>query len=96
MAANTNSKDKGIDVVARHDEESADSEFREEKKPSSQGSEVETIDHPRLKSIKKTVDLRICLVLGCLYTISLLDRVNLPVSLSVALASLPSDRKSVV
>jgi hypothetical protein len=89
MATNTNSTDKGIDVVARHDEESADSEFPQEK-PSSQGSEVETIDHPRLKSIKRTVDLRICLVLGCLYTISLLDRVNLPVSLSDALANLLS------
>lgn len=89
MAANTNSTDKGIDVVAHHDEESADSEFPQEK-PSSQGSEVETVDHPRLKSIKRTVDLRICLVLGCLYTISLLDRVNLPVSLSVALANLLS------
>ena len=89
MAANTNSTDKGIDVVARHDEERADLEFRQEKQ-SSQGSEVETIDHPRLKSIKRTVDLRICLVLGCLYTISLLDRVNLPVSLSVALANLSS------
>ncbi|OBT71152.1 hypothetical protein VF21_09728 [Pseudogymnoascus sp. 05NY08] len=77
MAANTNSTDKEIDAVARHDEESADSEFPQEK-PSSQGSEAETVDHPRLKSIKRTVDLRICLVLGCLYTISLLDRVNLP------------------
>jgi hypothetical protein len=85
MAANTNSTEKGIDVVARHDEESADSEFPQEKPSSSQGSEVETVDHPRLKSIKRKVDLRICLVLGCLYTISLLDRVNLPVSLSVAL-----------
>lgn len=87
MAPNTNSTDKEIDVVARHDEESADSEFRQEK-PSSQGSEVEAIDHPHLKRIKRTVDLRICLVLGCLYTISLLDRVNLPVSLSVTLANL--------
>ncbi|OBT55558.1 hypothetical protein VE04_02732 [Pseudogymnoascus sp. 24MN13] len=88
MAANTNSTEKGVDVVARHDEESADSEFPQEKPSSSQGSEVETVDHPRLKSIKRKVDLRICLVLGCLYTISLLDRVNLPVSLSVALDNL--------
>lgn len=88
MAPNTNSTDKGIDMVARHDEGSTDLECRQEKQ-SSQGSEVESIDHPRLKSIKRTVDLRICLVLGCLYTISLLDRVNLPVSVSAALANLP-------
>jgi hypothetical protein len=87
MAANTNSKVMEMDVVAHthHDEESADSDFRQEK-PSSQGSGVEAVDDPRLKRIKRTVDLRICLVLGCLYTISLLDRVNLPVSIFIALA----------
>lgn len=56
---------------------------RQDEKPSSQSSDADTVDDPRLKGIKRKIDLRICLVLGCLYTISLLDRVNLPVSLSL-------------
>ncbi|OJD16207.1 hypothetical protein AJ78_03639 [Emergomyces pasteurianus Ep9510] len=33
---------------------------------------------PRIKAIKRKTDLRICLVLGILYTMAAIDRVNLP------------------
>lgn len=47
-------------------------------------SELE-IDHDEpdpatLKRILRKIDIRICLVLGVLYTASLIDRVNLPVN----------------
>ena len=34
---------------------------------------------PEIKAINRKIDLRICLALGVVYTISILDRVNLPV-----------------
>jgi hypothetical protein len=34
----------------------------------------------QVKRIKRKIDVRICLVLGIMYTASLVDRVNLPVS----------------
>ncbi|KIW73639.1 hypothetical protein PV04_01738 [Phialophora macrospora] len=40
--------------------------------------DVDTPDPQRLKQIKKKIDIRICFVLGVLYTASLIDRVNLP------------------
>lgn len=44
--------------------------------------EVDAPDQLQVKRIKKKIDLRICLVLGVMYTASLVDRVNLPVSAS--------------
>lgn len=36
-------------------------------------------DHPRIKAIKRKTDLRICTLLGVLYMMAAIDRVNLPV-----------------
>ena len=49
--------------------------------------EVDTPDQSQVSRIKRKIDLRICLVLGVLYTTSLVDRVNLPVSTIPALAA---------
>lgn len=46
------------------------------------GEEVDAADQLQVKQIKKKIDLRICVVLGVMYTASLVDRVNLPVSVS--------------
>ncbi|KAL5350909.1 hypothetical protein ACLOAV_004482 [Pseudogymnoascus australis] len=35
-------------------------------------------DHPRIKAIKRKTDLRICTLLGVLYMMAAIDRVNLP------------------
>lgn len=49
--------------------------------------EGDTPDQSQVSRIKRKIDLRICLVLGVLYTTSLVDRVNLPVSTSAVLAT---------
>jgi hypothetical protein len=49
--------------------------------------DVDTPDPRQLKQIKKKIDIRICLVLGVLYTASLIDRVNLPVSSQLNLSA---------
>ncbi len=36
-------------------------------------------DDPRIKAIKRKTDLRICTLLGVLYMMAAIDRVNLPV-----------------
>lgn len=55
--------------------------------------EVGTPDQSQVSRIKRKIDLRICLVLGVLYTASLVDRVNLPVSTSSALAAFKKKKK---
>ncbi len=42
--------------------------------------DVDAPDPRQVKQIKRQIDIRICFVLGVLYTASLIDRVNLPVS----------------
>ena len=39
----------------------------------------ELSDGPEIRKINKKIDLRITFVLGLIYTISVIDRVNLPV-----------------
>jgi hypothetical protein len=41
----------------------------------------------KIRSIKRKIDCRICLVLGLLYTIAVIDRVNLSVCLIRSLLS---------
>jgi hypothetical protein len=40
-------------------------------------------DHPRIKKIKRKTDLRIVTLLGLLYMMAAIDRVNLPVCSSL-------------
>ncbi|KAK6369411.1 hypothetical protein LTS17_009754 [Exophiala oligosperma] len=61
--------DSAKDLAAKSEHQDRLSEFDEE---------VDTVDPKKIKDIKKKIDLRICLVLGVLYTASLIDRVNLP------------------
>jgi hypothetical protein len=73
-------KTTGIEI--QHDEETMEISLSEEK-VFHLGVDAEIVDDARLKAIKKKIDLRICLILGLLYTISLLDRTNLPVSFPI-------------
>lgn len=58
-----------------------DSKSQHEGSLSELEGETELPDQFQLKQIKRRIDLRICVVLGVIYTASLVDRVNLPVSL---------------
>lgn len=69
MAEGTISSAKDLAAKSQHQDQL--SEFDEE---------VDAVDPKKVKEIKRKIDLRICLVLGVLYTASLIDRVNLPVS----------------
>lgn len=44
--------------------------------------DVDVSDQCQVNRTKRKIDLRICIVLGVMYTASLIDRVNLPVSTS--------------
>lgn len=57
-----------------------DSKSQHEGSLSELEGETELPDQCQLKQIKRKIDLRICVVLGVIYTASLVDRVNLPVS----------------
>ncbi|KAL6247683.1 hypothetical protein RBB50_005031 [Rhinocladiella similis] len=67
MAEGTISSAKDLAAKSQHQDQL--SEFDEE---------VDAVDPKKVKEIKRKIDLRICLVLGVLYTASLIDRVNLP------------------
>ena len=69
MAAETTLSAKDMAAKAEHQDRL--SEFERD---------VDAPDAQQLKRIKMKVDIRICIVLGVLYTASLIDRVNLPVS----------------
>lgn len=58
-----------------------------EERPSELEADVDIPDQGQVYRIKKKIDLRICIVLGVMYTASLVDRINLPVSTSSALQS---------
>jgi hypothetical protein len=60
--------------------EDMDSKSQHEGSLSELEGETELPDQCQLKQIKRKIDLRICVVLGVIYTASLVDRVNLPVS----------------
>ncbi|KAJ5819273.1 retrograde regulation protein 2 [Penicillium riverlandense] len=59
----------GEDIATKSEQEESLSELE---------GEVNASDQHQVKRIKKKIDLRICVVLGVLYTASLVDRVNLP------------------
>lgn len=58
-----------------------------EERPSELEADAVVPDQGPMYRIKRKIDLRICVVLGVMYTASLIDRVNLPVSTSSALKS---------
>lgn len=74
MAANTTTPAKDMSGKAEHEDRI--SEFERD---------LDIADPQQVKRIKMKIDLRICLVLGVLYTASLIDRVNLPVSVFLIL-----------
>lgn len=55
----------------QHEEHSSELDIEED---------IDTANPAYVKRLKRKIDVRICLVLGVLYTVSLVDRVNLPVS----------------
>lgn len=63
-----------------------------EERPSELEADVDVPDQCQVYRIKRKIDLRICIVLGVMYTASLVDRVNLPVSTSSALEYLCKHR----
>jgi len=49
---------------------------------SEQARHAQIMNDPRIKAIKRKIDIRLVLILGLLYTVSVLDRVNVPVCTS--------------
>lgn len=68
----TTTKELGAGLKPEHDEHLSELGLEDDS--------IDTADPAFVKAIKKKIDWRICAVLGILYTVSLVDRVNLPVS----------------
>ncbi|KAL2408025.1 putative transporter [Exophiala dermatitidis] len=65
----------------QHEEHSSELDFEED---------IDTANPAYVKRLKRKIDVRICLVLGVLYTVSLVDRVNLP---NAVVAGMSTDLK---
>ncbi|KAK5162376.1 hypothetical protein LTS14_000723 [Recurvomyces mirabilis] len=70
--------------MASYDDKAAAIERLEEADESSRQSDT-NVEDPRVPTIRRRVDKRLCLVLGLLYIVNQIDRINLPVAVVAGL-----------